>query len=113
MRTQSNRQENDTFLFMSPFCRVLDDAEEEAEDGWVTVTRHTSRKPVGGASGKAQARVKAREARKRKRKELENFYLHQMKEKKLRRIDELREKFQRDRQRQQDMRAERKFRPQK
>ena len=50
------------------------------DDGWVTVSRHTSKKPVGRASDKAQARVKAREARKRKRKELENFYKYQVKE---------------------------------
>jgi len=88
--------------------------EEEAEDadGWVTVSRHTSRKPVGGGTAKAQAKVKAREARKRKRKELENFYRHQAKEKKLARLDELKAKFEKDKERQMKMKAERKFRPQ-
>jgi len=40
---------------------VVAQAEEEGEpdeDGWVTVSRHTSKKPVGGRSEKAQARDK-------------------------------------------------------
>ncbi len=85
--------------------------EDDAEDGWTTVTRHTSKKPVGGGSAKAQAKVKAREAKKRKRKELENFYRAQMKEKKVKRMTELREKFEKDKQRQLQMKADRKFRP--
>ena len=40
---------------------VRQNEEEEAgemdEEGWTTVSRHTSKKPVGGLSGKAQAKV--------------------------------------------------------
>ena len=36
---------------------------EEDEEGWTVVSRHTTKKPVGKATDKAQARVKAREAR--------------------------------------------------
>ncbi len=84
---------------------------EEDDEGWVTVSRHTTRKPVGGASQKAQAKIKAKEARKRKRKELENFYKHQMKEKKIQRLNDLKEKFEKDKQRQLQMKIERKFKP--
>ena len=36
-----------------------EEEQEEAPDdgGWVTVSRHTTRKAVGGLSGKAQAKV--------------------------------------------------------
>ncbi len=86
--------------------------EEEDDEGWTTVTRQNSRKAVGGGTARAQAKVKAREAKKRKRKELENFYRSQMKEKKIKRMEELREKFERDKQRQLQMKLDRKFRPQ-
>jgi ribosomal RNA-processing protein 7 len=81
------------------------------DDGWVTVSRHTSKKPVGKLEGKAQAKVKAREARKRKRRELENFYKHQLKESKLRKLDELKQKFESDKKKQLQMKQDRKFKP--
>lgn len=91
------------------------EAEEEFgeadEDGWVTVSRHTSKKPVGKISDKAQKKVKAREARKRKRKELEHFYKHQVKQSKLARLNELKEKFEQDKQKQLAMKSDRKFKP--
>jgi ribosomal RNA-processing protein 7 len=72
-------------LFTEDFDRakeaVVEKAEEEAEpdeDGWVTVSRHTSKKPVGGRSEKAQARMKLAAEKKRKRKELDNFYKFQV-----------------------------------
>ena len=49
--------------------------------------------------------------RKRKRKELENFYRHQAKESKLRRLSDLKEKFEADKKRQLQMKQERKFKP--
>ena len=98
---------------MLAFFQAEEAVQEADEDGWTTVTRQNSRKPVGKSSVKAQAKVKAREAKKRKRKELENFYRSQMKEKKLQRMDELREKFEKDKQRQLQMKMERKFRPQR
>lgn len=89
-------------------------AEEEAEpdeDGWTVVSRHTAKKPVGKISNKAQAKVKAREQRKRKRKELENFYKFQMKESKLQKMEELKQKFEVDKKRQAQMKQDRKFKP--
>ena len=66
---------------------------------------------MGKASDRAQAKVKARENRKRKRKELENFYKYQVKEGKLRKLDELKAKFEVDKKKQLEMKQERKFRP--
>jgi ribosomal RNA-processing protein 7 len=89
-------------------------AGEEDDDGWVTVSRTSNKKgKVGKISDKAQSKVKAREARKRKRKELDNFYKYQVKESKLARMDELKEKFEEDKKRQLVMKQDRKFRPNK
>ena len=89
-------------------------AEEEAEpddDGWVTVSRHTSKKPVGGRSEKAQARLKIIAEKKRKRKQLDNFYKFQMRDAKLARIEDLKNKFETDKQKQIKMKQDRKFKP--
>lgn len=86
---------------------------ETDDDGWITVSRHAQRKPVGLNTEKAQKKVKAREAKKRKRKELENFYKFQVKESKLRRLEELREKFREDKRKQNAMKVQRKFKPDK
>ena len=93
---------------------VVARAEEEAEpdeDGWVTVSRHTSKKPVGGRSEKAQARLKMVAEKKRKRKELDNFYKFQMLDAKLQRIEELKSKFESDKERQLKLKQDRKFKP--
>ena len=95
--------------------KEIHDAEEKFEDadedGWVTVSRHTSKKPVGKRAEKVQAKVKAKENRKRKRKELEHFYKTQVKESKLRKLDELKAKFEQDKQKQLEMKRDRKFKP--
>ena len=93
---------------------VVTQAEEEAEpddDGWVTISRHTSKKPVGGRSEKAQARLKIIAEKKRKRKELDNFYKFQMRDAKLARIDDLKNRFESDKQKQIKMKQDRKFKP--
>lgn len=95
--------------------KEIQDAEEDFEnadeDGWVTVSRHTSKKPVGKKTDKAQTKIKAKENRKRKRKELEHFYKTQVKESKLRKLDELKAKFEQDKQKQIEMKKDRKFKP--
>nr|ACO11268.1 Gastric cancer antigen Zg14 homolog [Caligus rogercresseyi] len=82
---------------------------EEDEDGWVTVSRTSSKKPV--VSKNASTKIKAREQRKRKRKELENFYKFQVKESKIKKLEELRTKFEADKQKQILLKGERKFKP--
>ena len=91
-------------------------AEEEAEpddDGWVTISRKSKKKSTLGAgrSEKVKARLKAREAKKRKNRELRSFYKFQLKETKLKKLSDLREKFEADKERQRKMIADRKFKP--
>ena len=64
-----------------------------------------------GRSEKVKARLKAREAKKRKNRELRNFYKFQLKETKLKKLSDLREKFEADKDRQRKMIADRKFKP--
>eukprot|EP00093_Oithona_nana_P008782 08782.XXX_378949_378047_1 [CDS] Oithona nana genome sequencing. len=92
-------------------------AEEEAEaddDGWVTVsTKSKKRSTIGaGKSDKVKARLKAKEAKKRKNKELRNFYKFQVKEGKLEKLQELRDKFEGAKEKQRKMITERRFKPQ-
>ncbi|KAI1886746.1 hypothetical protein AGOR_G00198980 [Albula goreensis] len=85
--------------------------QEEDGDGWVKVTR-------GGRGGKARPHSEAanqkalqRENKKRKRKELLNFYTWQHRNTQREHIAELRRKFEEDKQRIAVLRAQRKFRP--
>ena len=64
-----------------------------------------------GRSEKVKARLKAREAKKRKNRELRNFYKFQLKETKFKKLSDLREKFEADKERQRKMIADRKFKP--
>ncbi len=92
-------------------------AEEEAEpddDGWVTISRKSKKKSTIGAgrSEKVRARMKAREAKKKRNLELRKFYKFQLKETKLKKLDELRERFQAHRKVQEKtMPSDRKFKP--
>ena len=95
---------------------IKNKAEEEAEpddDGWVTVSKKSKKKSTLGAgkSEKIKARMKARAAKKQKNKELRNFYKFQMKETKLKKLQELRDKFEADKEKQKKLISERKFRP--
>ena len=65
-----------------------------------------------GKSDKVKARLKAREAKKRKNRELRNFYKVQVKEGKLQKLQELRDKFESDKEKQRKLISERKFKPQ-
>jgi len=102
--TDTKRQERD------------DKAEEEAEpndDGWVTVSKKSRKKSTLGAgkSEKVRARMQARAAKRQKNKELRNFYKHASKENKLVKLQELRDKFEADKEKQKKLIADRKFRP--
>lgn len=72
---------------------------EPDEEGWVTVTRKRAL-PVG-----------RQEKKKRKKKELLNFYNFQQRETQRQRIAELRKKFEEDKRRVEQMREKRKFKP--
>merc|ERR1712029_129052 len=103
------------------FVQQIDDKREEArnkaeadDDGWVTVsTKSKKRSTIGaGKSDKVKARLKAKEAKKRKNKELRNFYKFQVKEGKLEKLKELRDKFEGAKEKQRKMITERRFKPQ-
>ena len=54
---------------------------EPDEGGWVTVSRHSGkakRKPLGLGTKTGQAKIKARDAKRRKRKEMLDFYKFQV-----------------------------------
>ena len=95
---------------------MVESQEAGDDDGWITVSRHTSKKgkPLGNLSAKGQAKIKAKDVKRRKRKELMNFYKFQTREKKLDRLNELKERFEADKLKQAKMkqdRQDRKFRP--
>jgi len=95
---------------------MMESQEAGDDDGWVTVSRHTSKKgkSLGNLSVKGQAKIKAKDAKRRHKKELLNFYKFQTREKKIDRLNELKERFEADKIKQAKMkqdRQERKFRP--
>jgi len=93
--------------------KANEELEEPDEDGWVTVTRNvkkTPAKPEQEISEKEKAKGK-KNRKKKKKLVLQNFYSHQIKEDKLSRIQDLRNKFEEDKQKIAKMKSERKFRP--
>ena len=107
--------------FMVEFDKKVADnkkADEEMgepdEDGWVTVTRQDKKKPAAVKVAKEQEAERGRGKKNRRKKKklvLQNFYSHQVKEEKMDRIQELRKKFEEDKQKIAKMKSERKFRP--
>ncbi|XP_033737214.1 ribosomal RNA-processing protein 7 homolog A-like [Pecten maximus] len=110
------QQEIDTY--MAEYDARVDEEKQKAkdmegvpdDDGWVTVTRHGKNKGVPWKESQ-EKKVTAREKKKRKDKELLNFYSFQIRETKREQIAELRIKFEEDKQRIALMKASRRFRP--
>jgi len=84
--------------------------EEADEEGWVTVTSKSKKAGVKN-SQKDQERAKAKAKAAGEKKELLNFYKFQEKEKKEDLIQNLRQKFEEDKKKVANMKAERRFRP--
>ncbi|KAF3846784.1 hypothetical protein F7725_003862 [Dissostichus mawsoni] len=82
--------------------------QQEDEEGWVKVTRGTKARPHSEAANK---KTLQKEIRKKKRKELMNFYTWQHRNTQKEHIAELRKKFEEDKQRIALLRAQRKFKP--
>ncbi|XP_064842477.1 ribosomal RNA-processing protein 7 homolog A-like isoform X1 [Oncorhynchus masou masou] len=93
--------------------RQKEEAEEQLEDeeGWVKVTRVKSGTKTRPHSEVSNQKALQKESRKRKRKELMNFYTWQHRNTQKEHIAELRKKFEEDKQRIALLRAQRKFRP--
>ncbi|KAJ7992636.1 hypothetical protein DPEC_G00280730 [Dallia pectoralis] len=85
--------------------------QQEDEEGWVKVTRGKSGAKARPHSEMANQKALQKESRKRKRKELMNFYTWQHRNTQKEHIAELRKKFEEDKQRIALLRAQRKFRP--
>jgi len=80
------------------------------KDGWITVTKFGAKKGVSWSEDMQNA-VMDGVQKKQVKKELKNFYRYQIKESKMEHIAQLREKFERDKQRIALMKAARKFKP--
>ncbi|XP_076020650.1 ribosomal RNA-processing protein 7 homolog A [Genypterus blacodes] len=93
--------------------RQKEEAEQQQEDeeGWVKVTRGSKGAKARPHSEAANQRALQKEQRKKKRKELMNFYTWQHRNTQKEHIAELRKKFEEDKQRIALLRAQRKFRP--
>ncbi|XP_054615609.1 ribosomal RNA-processing protein 7 homolog A [Dunckerocampus dactyliophorus] len=85
--------------------------QKDDEEGWVKVTRGPKGNKARPRSEAANKRAIQKEMRKKKRKELLNFYTWQHKNTQKEHIAELRKKFEEDKQRIALLRAQRKFRP--
>ncbi|XP_056144297.1 ribosomal RNA-processing protein 7 homolog A [Lampris incognitus] len=93
--------------------RQKEEAEKQREDeeGWVKVKRGNKAVKARPHTEAANQKALQREIRKKKRKELMNFYTWQHKNTQKEHIAELRKKFEEDKQRIALLRAQRKFRP--
>ncbi|XP_069005583.1 ribosomal RNA-processing protein 7 homolog A [Embiotoca jacksoni] len=85
--------------------------QQEEEEGWVKVTRGHKGTKARPHSEAANKKTLQKEMRKKKRKELMNFYTWQQRNTQKEHIAELRKKFEEDKQRITLLRAQRKFRP--
>ncbi|KAM9843888.1 ribosomal RNA-processing protein 7 homolog A [Aulostomus maculatus] len=85
--------------------------QQEDEEGWVKVTRGHKGAKARPHSKAANQRILQKEMRKKKRKELMNFYTWQHRNTQKEHIAELRKKFEEDKQRIALLRAQRKFKP--
>uniref|UniRef100_UPI0037E86565 ribosomal RNA-processing protein 7 homolog A n=1 Tax=Semicossyphus pulcher TaxID=241346 RepID=UPI0037E86565 len=85
--------------------------QQEDEEGWVKVTRGQKGTKARPHSEAANQKTLRKEMRKKKRKELMNFYTWQHRNTQKEHIAELRKKFEEDKQRIALLRAQRKFKP--
>nr|XP_046272291.1 ribosomal RNA-processing protein 7 homolog A [Scatophagus argus] len=91
--------------------RKAAEQQQEDEEGWVKVTKGPKGAKARPHTEAANQRTLQKEMRKKKRKELLNFYTWQHRNTQKEHIAELRKKFEEDKQRIALLRAQRKFRP--
>ncbi|XP_034750017.1 ribosomal RNA-processing protein 7 homolog A [Etheostoma cragini] len=91
--------------------RKAAEQQQEDEEGWVKVTRGAKGTKGRPHSEAANERTLQKEMRKKKRKELLNFYTWQHRNTQKEHIADLRKKFEEDKQRIALLRAQRKFKP--
>uniref|UniRef100_A0A1L8DR48 Hipothetical protein n=1 Tax=Nyssomyia neivai TaxID=330878 RepID=A0A1L8DR48_9DIPT len=101
--------------FMDTFDRQEKKADQEAkkqtedDDGWTTVTRKT--KDAFRLTEKGIKNIEEKQDVRKKKKELKNFYRFQLTESKRQRIQEMRKKFQEDKEKVEKMKTSRRFKP--
>ena len=90
---------------MAEYDTKIEQEKEEAEelskpddDGWVTVNRAAKKPPAQAKKEQELNLKKSKGGKKKKKTEMKNFYAFQMKDEKLSRIQELRKKFEEDKQ---------------
>ncbi|XP_072298346.1 ribosomal RNA-processing protein 7 homolog A [Eucyclogobius newberryi] len=91
--------------------RKKEEQQQEDEEGWVKVTKGHKGVKARPHSENANRHTLAKEIKKKKRKELMNFYTWQHRNTQKEHIAELRKKFEEDKQRIALLRAQRKFKP--
>ncbi|XP_068618575.1 ribosomal RNA-processing protein 7 homolog A [Battus philenor] len=104
-------------IFMASYDENMQRAEEkekkleqEDDEGWVTVTKHGKVQSFA-RSNKVENKIMAKEERKKKKKELKNFYTFQIRESKMKHIVELRQKFEEDKRKIAQIKQSRRFKP--
>jgi len=91
--------------------REAEDKEPD-DDGWTTVGPKKERKVQSKDEQQTTGRKTNMKGRRQKKKlELKNFYSHQIREEKISKVQELRAKFEKDKEKIAKMKSERKFRP--
>ncbi|CAB3222045.1 unnamed protein product [Arctia plantaginis] len=84
--------------------------EGEDDEGWVTVTKKGKVQSFA-RSEKVESKIMQKEERKKKRKELKNFYRFQIRESKMKHIVALRHKFEEDKKKIAQIKQSRRFKP--
>ncbi|KAK6170659.1 hypothetical protein SNE40_018997 [Patella caerulea] len=114
----ANELQDEIDQYMESYDNKLNQQLEEEKDkegvaddeGWVTVTKHGKMKPTPRTAVN-QKKLSKKERRRKKERELLNFYTFQIKQEKQDRIATLRQKFEEDKERITQMKAARKFKP--
>merc|ERR1712107_674981 len=90
--------------------REAEDKEPD-DDGWTTVGPKKERKVQSKDEQQTGRKTNMKGRRQKKKLELKNFYSHQIREEKISKVQELRAKFEKDKEKIAKMKSERKFRP--
>lgn len=89
-------------------AKEIENAEDE--EGWITITKH-SKKPKISRNETVSNKIIHKQNKANEKKCLLNFYRYQLRESKMEHILELRKKFEKDKERIAQMKANRKFKP--
>ncbi|XP_055696502.1 ribosomal RNA-processing protein 7 homolog A [Lutzomyia longipalpis] len=113
----AERLQEEITSFMDKFDKEEQKAEREAkkqaeedDDGWTTVTRKSTKDAFKLTEKGIKSVEEKQDVRKRK-KELKNFYRFQVTESKRQKIQEMRKKFQEDKEKVEKMKTSRRFKP--